>query len=198
MLFRSVDYVARGPGYALFVEVGAHVGTGIVVDRRGNVWVADTSRNRLWRIETNGKLTQVASDIHSNVLALAPDGGVYVENDRHTDRWATGLLHVDAQGRVLSAGDSAEAKTLTETRARAEHSGLSNVNSMVRACDGSLFVRACNSLYRVATDGKVTELPGGNQLGQIPVRGRDHPHVHLKRQRPPDRSEEHTSELQSP
>jgi sugar lactone lactonase YvrE len=150
----------------LFVgEVGAHVGTGIVVDRRGNVWVADTSGNRLWRIETNGKLTQVASDIHSNVLALAPDDGVYLENDRHTDRWPTGLLHVDAQGRVSSAADSAEAKILTETRTLVEHSGLSNVNSMVRARDGSLFVRACNSLYRVATDGRVMEVPGGKDAG---------------------------------
>src|SRR5437867_80362 len=121
----------------------AHVGTGIAVDSGGRVWLADTSGNRLWRIETNGKLTLVASEIHSNVLALAPDGGVYVENDRHTDRWPVGLLHVDTQGRVSSPGDSAEAKSLTEMRSLAEHSGLSNVNSMVRALDGTLYVRAC-------------------------------------------------------
>src|SRR5437867_9004117 len=115
--------------HLLFVgAAAAHVGTGIAVDGRGRVWVADTSGNRLWRIETNGKLTRVASDIHSHILVLAPDGGVYVENDRHTDRWPEGLLHVDPQGRVSSAGDAAVTKSLAETRSLAEHSGLSNVN----------------------------------------------------------------------
>src|SRR5437867_312076 len=136
--------------HLLFVgAAAAHVGTGIAVDSGGRVWVSDTSGNRLWRIEANGKLIRVASDMHSNVLAPAPDGGVYVENDRHTDRWPAGLLHVDPQGRVLPAGDTASAKSLTETRSLAEHSGLQNVNSMVRSFDGTLFVRACNSLYRI-------------------------------------------------
>ena len=143
----------------------AHVGTGIAVDAQGRVWVGDTSGNRLWRIERNGKLTQVASNVHSNVVALSPDAGVYVENDRHTDRWPAGLLHVDAQGGVYSAADSEEAKSLTEARGLAERSGLSNVNSMVRAHDGSLFLRACNSLYRVTSTGKATEMPGGKEAG---------------------------------
>ena len=143
----------------------AHVGTGIAVDAQGRVWVGDTSGNRLWRIERDGKLTRVASDVHSNVLALAPDGGVYVENDRHTDRWPAGLLHVDPEGGVSSAADSEEAKSLTEARALAERSGLSNVNSVVRARDGSLFVRACNSLYRVTPAGRATEMPGGKEAG---------------------------------
>lgn len=152
-------------GLLFFRAAAAHVGTGIAVDGQGRIWLADTSGNRLWRIETDGKLTQVASDIHSNVLELAPDGGVYLENDRHTDRWPAGLLHVDPQGRVSSAVDSSEAKSLAETLLLAKSSGLSNVNSVARARDGAVFVRACNSLYRLARDGKVAELPGGKEAG---------------------------------
>src|SRR5213594_1237900 len=51
----------------------AHVGTGIAVDPKGRVWFADPSGNRVWRIETDGRVTRVASEIHSNVLVPAPD-----------------------------------------------------------------------------------------------------------------------------
>lgn len=57
---------------------GAHVGTGIVVDAEGRVYFTDPLRNRLWRLETDGRLTSLGEDIHADGLALTADGTLYV------------------------------------------------------------------------------------------------------------------------
>ncbi len=56
----------------------AHIGTGIAVDSDGRVYFADTIHNLVWRIDPDGKLTQVATNEHTNGLALLEDGSLYV------------------------------------------------------------------------------------------------------------------------
>lgn len=70
---------------AIFVGQGvselcawAHLGTGIVVDSEGRVYIADTIRNCVWRIDGPGKVMLLARDVHTNGLALDQEGTVYV------------------------------------------------------------------------------------------------------------------------
>ncbi len=57
----------------------AHVGRAIAVDRQGRVYFVDTIRNRLWRIERDGRLTLVQGGIHSDTLLLSSSGELYVQ-----------------------------------------------------------------------------------------------------------------------
>jgi len=54
-----------------------HVGSGISIDSSGRVYFADTIRNVVWRIEADGSLSQVAEDIHTNVLHVTDDESIH-------------------------------------------------------------------------------------------------------------------------
>lgn len=56
----------------------AHVGTGIVVDADGRIFFSDPQRNVIWRLNPDGQLTRLGSDIHADGLVLLPDGSLYV------------------------------------------------------------------------------------------------------------------------
>jgi len=148
----------------------AHVGTGIAVDPKGRIWFADTSGNRIWRIETDGRATRVASEIHSNVLVPAPDGGVFVENDRHTNRWPSGILHVSESGEIAPAGEDSGVMTLAGEQAAAAARGLPDVNAAVHAPEGSLVVRSCQSIFRVPRQGPPVEIEAAADAASL---GRD-------------------------
>ncbi len=78
----------------------AHVGTGIAVDRHGRVYFADTLRNRIWRIAADGKLSLLVTGIHTDLLVVADDGNLYVQNDRPSAEAMGGLLRITPEGRV--------------------------------------------------------------------------------------------------
>lgn len=52
----------------------AHVGAGITVDREGRVHFLDTSRNTVWRVESGGRLTAIAREVHGDGLRVLADG----------------------------------------------------------------------------------------------------------------------------
>jgi sugar lactone lactonase YvrE len=82
--------MARRPMIPIFViilaciflprTVSAHTGFGIVVDRQGRVVFLDSTRNQVWRIDANGKLTSLAADKHGNTLVPDADGDLFVEH----------------------------------------------------------------------------------------------------------------------
>jgi hypothetical protein len=69
--------VALSPAVAL-----AHVSWGILVDRQGNVYVADVVAGVIWRLDRQGRLNQVVSGVHSHGIALDQTGRLYGEDAR--------------------------------------------------------------------------------------------------------------------
>jgi sugar lactone lactonase YvrE len=144
----------------------AHLGTRIAVDKQGRVWFMDAVGNRLWRIETDGRLVLVARGIHSNLLVLGREGEIYVRNDNSTAGAPAGLLRVDAQGRVTPVADPRVIAELAEP-ALPKGTPLTKVNSIAWAPDGSSYVRECGVIRRVASNGSVIELVGGGTAGSL-------------------------------
>lgn len=58
-----------------------HVGAAIAVDAAGRVYFVDTARNRLWRLELDGRLTILAEGVHTDRMAVGPDGTVRYPGD---------------------------------------------------------------------------------------------------------------------
>lgn len=59
----------------------AHIGAAIAVDGQGRIYFVDTTRDRLWRIERSGRLTLLAEQVHTNVIAVTRSGTVRYPDD---------------------------------------------------------------------------------------------------------------------
>ena len=71
----------------------AHIGAGIVVDRDARVYFLDTSRGRIWMVDTDGRLQSLAEHKHSDTLVLGVDGNLYCE-----DVMSGGVWKISPQG----------------------------------------------------------------------------------------------------
>lgn len=63
--------------FALTIELRAHPGWGIVVDGGGQVYFADVDRNKIWRINRQGKLEAIIAGKHSHEITLDKAGNLY-------------------------------------------------------------------------------------------------------------------------
>jgi sugar lactone lactonase YvrE len=71
----------------------AHTGIGIAVDSaRHCVYFSDPSRNRIWKIEADGRLSVFANEKHGSSLFLDRSGNLYL------DHFSTHLLRITPQG----------------------------------------------------------------------------------------------------
>ena len=73
----------------------AHPGTGIVVDKQGNVFFVDGVRNRILKVDREGKLS---------VLAAAPKDAPWVGDPAHLQN--PHRLSIDAKGNLYTASDA--------------------------------------------------------------------------------------------
>jgi sugar lactone lactonase YvrE len=145
----------------------AHVGTGIAVDAKGQILFVDTTGNRLWKIGADGKLTLVTPEIHSNLLVLNQDGSMYVDNERHSLRWPAGLLRIDPAGRVTAVTEEGEAARARASTPSVDPAKFPHASTTLRAPDGTIFVRDCNTIRKLTPAGAVVELPGGAEAGWL-------------------------------
>jgi sugar lactone lactonase YvrE len=75
------------------ISIVAHPGSGIVVDRRGEIYFVDTGAG-VWKIDLNGKVTQVPSP-RFHWIAIDPD-----------DRFSTANLPTGARGDITRVSTS--------------------------------------------------------------------------------------------
>ena len=61
--------------------VEAHVGTGIGLDRDGHIYFTDTLHNRIWRLDSDGRLTSLTQGMHLDFLIVGDDGNLYLVDD---------------------------------------------------------------------------------------------------------------------
>jgi hypothetical protein len=88
----SYKTLATVVALSLALQVSAHPAWGIVVDSQKRIVFTDLGQNAVWRVETNGRLTRLASGIHSHDLwidvaddTLYGEHVYYVEAERRFD-----------------------------------------------------------------------------------------------------------------
>lgn len=176
----------------------AHPGSAITVDRSGRIYFIDTTRDRLWRLDPDGRFTTVTDGAHSNLLAATPAGhlwmvyryfpsemrwilrGVSPEGEvRDYER----VTPVPAYGDVMLALDTAANLYylgMTELLRVAPDSSLSvwarpivmtGARYGVLGPDSAIYVADSNRVLRVPPGGPAAVLAGGYDAGSADGEG---------------------------
>ncbi|MBI3950890.1 MAG: hypothetical protein HY314_10610 [Acidobacteria bacterium] len=183
-----ITVLAISTSWALLADrAGAHIGTGIDSDQQGRIYFADTIRNRIWRIEADGQLIPLASDIHTNFLVVADDGNVYVVHDYFEGEFKWVVWKITPEGHMAESlrsakleGDVGELITIDRHGnvyflrqfkvlmmtpeghvSTLTDSGWSQPRYKAWSPDGSLYVVRDNSIHKVSLNGSVSMLAGG-------------------------------------
>jgi sugar lactone lactonase YvrE len=164
-------------------DVLAHPGSGIVVDRQGNIYFVDTGSG-LWKIDPLGKLTRLSApayhwmaiDIDSRLAAVRlpyfPQGQATVARDSGDSRILVssdfpiavapdGALYYPWLGpaervqifRLAPAGAATVFKTLPS---RTERGPLRWLNGIAAATDGSIYFTEDTAIRRITPQGELT------------------------------------------
>lgn len=138
--------------------VEAHVGTGIDLDHEGRVYFTDTVHNRIWRLDSDGKLTSLAQDMHLDFLIVGDDGNLYLINDR--------IWKLTPQGNLTEVLRSTDiAKTIDGAFAVDRQGNIYFTN-------GDLRLKRESQIHRRTPEEKITLL-AGSDWGYKDGRGRE-------------------------
>lgn len=147
------------PAVVLLVGVlaphaGAHVGFGMAVDSQGRVVFLDSGASKVWRIEPDGRLTELARGIHGDNLAQDPAGSLFVQNFNQT-MW-----------RIAPDGAVTVVPMPANVAAGGEFGSLDELLAVDG--EGNLYARSGNEFYqrspqvlRIGADGATVALAGG-------------------------------------
>ena len=170
------------------VSIMAHPGSGIVVDRRGEVYFLDTGSG-VWKIDLQGKLTHLpgprfhwmtvdADDCFSTThLPTGPGGDIsrvgttptlLVASDFPVAIGANGSLFYPSyssssglQLMELTPGDRTTVLTNLSAAARGD---LRWLNGLASGSDGSLYYTEDNAIRRISARGEVSTVVGNLKL----------------------------------
>ncbi|HSB11000.1 MAG TPA: NHL repeat-containing protein [Blastocatellia bacterium] len=139
---------------------------GIAVDKRGNVFVADTYNDRIRKISSDGNVITMAgtgspgfSDGDASIAQLNTPAGVAIDDSGNifvADTGNDAIRRISAKGEVSTiAGRSAE--TTGESAALRHPIGLAVTH------DGFVFATEASRVIRIAPDGSAEAYAGGRQ-----------------------------------
>ncbi len=129
--------------------VNAHVGTGIDLDRQGRIYFTDTYHNCIWKLESDGAITQVVRGVHLDYLIIGDDGYVYVIKD---GVW-----------KISTPGEMTEVLNSTQFPAGPGRLLCIDRQANIYFVDS---VKSVPEIYRRARDGKVSLLASGGDVQQ--------------------------------
>jgi hypothetical protein len=140
----------------LVIEAKAHPGWGIVVDSGGQIYFADVDRNKIWRINRQGKPEAIIVGKHSHEITLDKAGNLYgthlyyVEAGNH---WFTSYWRLAPDSRpidlVSSTTDPPRGMGLLRDAQGAIYSGDYSENKV--------------RLIKMSPDGQVAVIAGGEK-----------------------------------
>ncbi|MEW6511046.1 MAG: hypothetical protein AB1428_08830 [Bacteroidota bacterium] len=164
-------------------EIHAHPGSGIVVDREGNVYFVDTGSG-IWKIDREGKLTKLSApayhwmaiDIDKRLAGVTlphySRGGATVERDRNDPRVIVSSdfpIAVGPDGALyfpwFGAGDRLEIFRLTPSGTTTEFISVPSgrdgkplrwLNDLTAAEDGSIYYTENRAIGRISPNGDVS------------------------------------------
>jgi len=97
---RRVLALLLGYAFGCATPLTAHPGTGIVMDRKGNVFYTDLEQ--VWRIAPGGRKTVAVRDVHTHELCLDADGNLFGEHlwyeGEASDRWGHRVWRLSPRG----------------------------------------------------------------------------------------------------
>ena len=169
-------------GIALFPpSIMAHPGSGIVVDRQGEVYFLDTGSG-VWKIDLHGKLThlpgpsfhwmtidlddcfstvRLPSGARGDIIRVGATPTLLVASDFPLAIGANGNLYYPnyASGsglQILELTPSGQTKVFTGLIAAPGGAQLRHLNGLTAGSDGSLFYSEDNAVRRVSAQGQVS------------------------------------------
>lgn len=152
-------------------RVSAHTGFGMVVDRQGRVVFLDSGRSHVWRIESGGQLTALATDKHADPLVLDAEGNLFVEHLNET------LWKIAPDGRVTEV-------SVPKRRSGARVGSLDELLAIDR--QGNFYFSGGNEFYQDAWQIRKMTLAGettvlaGSLPGHTDGRGGEARFAHLR------------------
>ncbi len=161
----------------------AHPGSGIVVDRRGQIYFVDTGAG-VWRIDPQGTLTRVPGPAFhwmtidaddrfvkvrlpsgpdweitragaSPTLLLASDFPIAIGRDGHLYYPTAGANELRIL-RLAPSGRTSVMASLPAATANGPNRPLRHINGLAAAPDGSLYYTEDDAIRRIAAEGRVT------------------------------------------
>ena len=177
----------------LFVanEVLAHPGSGIVVDREGNVYFVDTGSG-VWKIDRNGKLTRLSGPAYhwmaididgrltnvtlpyfssgdATVTRVGVDPTLLLASDFPITVGGDGSLYYpwlrdSEQLQVFRLAPSGTTTVLKTLPANTERGPLHWLNGIVAAPNGSIYYTEDRAVKRITPQGKLTTVAGDISL----------------------------------
>ena len=150
-----------------------------VPDASGNLYIADTSNNRIRRVDTTGTITtfagtgsggysgdggQASAAQISNPLGLALDasGNLYF-----ADAWNTAIRKIDTAGVITTFAGTPQSGGYSGDGGPATMAQINNPHDLVFDSKGNLYIADANNhvVRRVDTDGVITTVAGTGSSG---------------------------------
>jgi sugar lactone lactonase YvrE len=134
---------------------------GVAVDRKGNLYIADSSNHRVRRVSTTGKITTL---VGTGREGFSGDGGAATKAtlsypaDVAVDAKSNLYIADSGNYRVRKVDGDGRITTVPATK-REQPSGV------VVDAKGNLYIASSNRIRRVGTDGKITTVAGTGSAG---------------------------------
>jgi sugar lactone lactonase YvrE len=168
----------------LGISTSAHPGSGIVVDKQGQVFFTDTGQG-VWKIDGQGKLTHLpASLFHWMTI---DEAGYFAESQKNFGEWFERVtpqsskpalimssdfpLVINRDGNLYYADTRPRSARIVRRTPDGKESVLAadeafkGIAGMAAGPDGSLYITDANAVRKITTDGKVLQFAGHELIG---------------------------------
>jgi sugar lactone lactonase YvrE len=155
--------------------------SGIAIDSKGNIVIADTSNNRIRRIDSTGRVTTLAGNgaagyLDGNGAQAQFDGPLAVAVDNNDDVYVADTYN-DCIRRVSPAGEVTTVAGAPGPGFKDGDAGSAQFNTPCGIAidpSGALFISDTgnNAIRRISASGEVSTVAGGSR-GRLDGRGRD-------------------------
>jgi len=150
---RGGDIMRLTPsGQSKIIQKGFFRPTSVCVDEKGTLWVADTPKDKIIRIQPDGT-RKIWDDVHASHIALGPDGSLYC-----ADYGKSCVRRITPKGTVeIVAGMLGRKGQRDGAAAQALFQGLYGI---AVSPQGTIFVTDGHAIRKISPDGMVSTVAG--------------------------------------
>lgn len=139
-------------GQRKIIQKGFFRPTSVCVDKKGTLWVADTPKDKIIRIQPDGT-RKIWDDVHASHIALGPDGSLYC-----ADYGKSCVRRITPKGTVeIVAGMLGRKGQRDGAAAQALFQGLYGI---AVSPQGTIFVTDGHAIRKISPEGMVSTVAG--------------------------------------